>query len=89
MPAAPVTLAAAVPLPAEFDPLTAFIVAGLLAIVGILWRDHLRADAEDRSQRDIALAGWKEQTEANRIHAEAQSARVKAEAARKRRTDGA
>lgn len=47
-------------------------VAGVLAaaagIIGILWRDHVRADAEDRKQRDEAIAGWREQTAAtNRL----------------------
>ena len=38
--------------------------------VGVLWRDHLRADADDRVQRDLAITGWKEATAAiNRLSA--------------------
>jgi hypothetical protein len=53
------------------DPLT---VAGVVAIagtiIGILWRDHLRSDTEDRKQRDEAIAGWRASTAAlNRLSA--------------------
>jgi hypothetical protein len=30
------------------------VISALAIIVGVLWRDHLRADAEDRAQRDKA-----------------------------------
>ena len=43
------------------------LVASLL-VIGVLWRDHLRADADDRAQRDTAIAGWRAQVEAtNRL----------------------
>lgn len=28
------------------------VIAALLAVIGVLWKDHLRATAEDRRQRD-------------------------------------
>ena len=42
------------------------LLIGLSLAVGALWRDHMRADADDRAQRDVALAGWREQTAATR-----------------------
>lgn len=43
------------------------LVASLL-VIGVLWRDHLRADADDRAQRDTAIEGWRAQVEAtNRL----------------------
>jgi hypothetical protein len=27
-----------------------------LAVIGVLWRDHVRSDADDRSMRDRAMA---------------------------------
>lgn len=43
-------------------------VGALVTVVGVLWRDHVRADAEDRKQRDAAIEGWREQTAAtNRL----------------------
>ena len=36
--------------------------------VAALWRSHERADADVRAQRDVAIAGWKAQTDAtNRL----------------------
>ena len=70
-----------------FDPLTAFIVAGLLGVIGILWRDHLERDKETRADRDLARTGWKEQTDANARLANAWEARNRRDAAAKRRTD--
>lgn len=32
------------------------VAVGALIVVGVLWREHLRADDEDRKQRDDALA---------------------------------
>lgn len=56
-------------MPAElYGPLG--LLVGLGLAVAALWRDHLRADADDRVQRDIAIAGWREQTAAtNRLAA--------------------
>jgi len=28
------------------------VIAALLAVIGVLWKDHLRATADDRRQRD-------------------------------------
>lgn len=39
-------------------------ISGLSAVIGVLFRLHLQADAEDRAQRDQALDGWKTQTDA-------------------------
>ena len=43
----------------------------LLKVIKELWLEHLRADADDRSQRDIAVAGWQAQTEATKELADA------------------
>lgn len=63
------------------------LVAALLA-TAVLWKDHLRADADDRAQRDRAVAiaeglvdGLRELTAA--VHAANRDA-----AKRHRRTDG-
>jgi len=57
-----------VPVEALLGP-TALLVAALIA-VGVLWRDHTRADADDRAQRDVAITGWKDATAAvNRLSA--------------------
>lgn len=52
------------------EPLT--LVAALAIAVGALWRIHLKEDEKREAknekkdaQLDMALAGWKEQTEAN------------------------
>ena len=43
-------------------------LVGALVIVGALWQSHERADADVRTLRDIAIAGWKAQTDAtNRL----------------------
>lgn len=41
----------------------ALLVAALIA-VGVLWREHLRGDADDRRQRDAAMQGWSDHTKA-------------------------
>lgn len=46
------------------------VIGALAVVVGILWRDHQRADAEDRRQRDVAIEGWKAQTDATNVLAE-------------------
>lgn len=56
-------------MPPEFLGPSALLVAALVT-VGVLWRDHLRADKDDRDQRDAAISGWKESTTAtNRLAA--------------------
>ena len=62
-------------------------LAGAIAIVVALWREHLRADADDRLQRDQNYAGWRDQTDANARLAAAWEQRNRDEAARHRRTD--
>ena len=44
------------------------VLAAASAIITVLWRDHQRADAEDRKRLDAAIDGWREQTAAtNRL----------------------
>jgi hypothetical protein len=46
---------------------TAALVGAVIA-VGALWREHIRAVADVRAQRDLATAGWRAQTDAtNRL----------------------
>ena len=42
------------------------LTVGLAIAVAALWRDHIRADADDRAQRDTAITGWREATDAIR-----------------------
>lgn len=41
------------------------LVAALIAI-GVLWRDHQAADRARNTQLDVALSGWRDQTDATR-----------------------
>jgi hypothetical protein len=59
----------------------------LAIAVGVLWRDHVRADADDRSQRDTALSGWRDQTTATNRLADAIEADRRDRAERHRRDD--
>lgn len=65
------------------------LTVGAVAVALALWREHLRADADDRKQRDIALEGWKAQTDANAAAAAAaeKDAAARLEASRRGRTD--
>lgn len=63
------------------------LLVGALIVIAVLWREHLRADADDRSQRDTAIEGWKAQVDATNRLAEAIDKRAKADAERRRRTD--
>jgi hypothetical protein len=70
------------------------VITALLVVVGVLWRAHLLADADDRQQRDKALALLEAALAANHDHAVAQAdmakawdVRNKADAARRRRND--
>jgi hypothetical protein len=38
-----------------------------IAVVGVLWREHLRADVDDRAQRDAAMQGWADHTKATEL----------------------
>lgn len=71
--------------PELFGP--AGLLVALLVAVAALWRDHLRADAEDRKQRDNALAGWAAQTEATNRLATAIEQQSREQSERHRRAD--
>lgn len=80
-------------MPPELLGPTGLLIALLLAVAA-LWRDHLRADADDRAQRDQAIAGWQAQTAAtDRVAdatialSEAIRARAQDDAARHRQED--
>lgn len=50
-------------MPAELLGPTGLLV-GALIVIGALWREHQRADQDDRTQRDTALTGWQNATTA-------------------------
>ena len=62
-------------------------VVALAIAVGVLWRDHMRADADDRAARDQALLGWREQVAATNRLADAIEADRRDRAERHRRGD--
>ena len=64
------------------------LLIGLSVAVAALWRDHLRADADDRTQRDAALAGWRDQTAATTRLADAIEQSNRDATQRHRRDDG-
>lgn len=41
-------------------------VTALGKVIQALWKEHLRADEDDRTQRDVAIAGWQAQTDATK-----------------------
>lgn len=46
----------------------AIVATALSTVIGILWRLHLQADADDRSERAEAITGWRDATAAvNRL----------------------
>jgi hypothetical protein len=74
--------------------LALFIIAGLARVIQLLWRDHLAADQDDRTQRDHALELLAASLKANTDHAAASAdmakawdARNRADAERRRRSD--
>ena len=87
------------PSPEILGPLGLTIALGIA--VGLLWREHLKADAEDRKQRDLALdlldraiennrlaaAAAHESASANKAMATAWDARNRADAQRHRKAD--
>lgn len=73
------------PPPELLGPLGLTIALGVAVMA--LWRDHLRADADDRTQRDTAIAGWRAQTDATDRLAAAIEAKAEREATRKRQDD--
>lgn len=71
-------------MPADlYGPFGLLIALGLA--VAALWRDHVRADADDRLQRDLAVTGWREQTAATNRLADAIETRERDLANRTRR----
>lgn len=79
MPLTPEQIAAAGP--------WAVLVAVVLAGLAVLWREHLKADQDDRAQRDLAqdLLGRSLENNANAIAA--WNRRNEQEASRQRRND--
>lgn len=63
------------------------LTVGLAIAVAALWREHVRADRDDRAQRDVAIAGWRDQTNATNRLADAIEARARDDAQRKRQDD--
>jgi hypothetical protein len=64
----------------------ALTIAAVLAVAA-LWRDHLRADNDDRAMRDRALGGWEAQTSATNRLADALEQQARDHAERRRITD--
>lgn len=58
-------------------------LVGAVAIIVALWRSHVASDTDVRSQRDIAIAGWRDQTNAT----DRLAAVIETNAARKRQQD--
>jgi len=57
--------------PDVYGPFGAVVILFLVVVVLVraiqkLWEEHLRADQDDREQRDVALAGWRAQTDATK-----------------------
>ena len=65
----------------------AALAGTMVTVVGVLWRLHLQADADDRAQRDRALNALDQSLQNNRDAIAAWSKRDAADAARARRTD--
>lgn len=70
------------------------LLAAALIAVGVLWREHLKADADDRTQRDLATQNDADARELLRIslrnNADAIAAwnkRIEQDAERRRRAD--
>lgn len=75
-----------------FGPLGALVLAvlvivGLTKVVQKLWEDHLRADADDRKQRDDAQALLAVALDGTKRMAEAWEARNRRDVAARRKTD--
>jgi len=62
-------------------------LAGALVVVGILWREHLKADVDDRAQRDLAQELLRLSLLNNAAAIAAWNKRTDQEAARHRRAD--
>lgn len=67
--------------------LAILVLGGLVKVLLMLWHEHLKADEDDRAQRDRALAIVADLVPAVKAMAAAWEARNKADAARRRRGD--
>ena len=63
------------------------LATAFVAVVGVLWREHLKADADDRTQRDRALGLLDLSLQNNRDAISAWAKRDDTDAARVRRSD--
>ena len=73
-------------MPAELYGPAGLLVALVLATAA-LWRDHVRADADVRTQRDTAIVGWQAQTTATNRLADSIEERERGLAQRTRQGD--
>ena len=65
------------------------LLAAALIAVGVLWREHLKADADDRAQRDLAERLLEQSLVNNASAIAAWNRRIDQDAARQRRSDRA
>ena len=63
------------------------VIAALVTVVTVLWRDHQRADQEDRDQRDLAQDLLRASLQNNADAIAAWNRRIEQDAARSRRAD--
>jgi hypothetical protein len=71
--------------PEIFGPQGLLIAA--LSVIVVLWRDHLRADQDDRNQRDKALGIAESAVAGTSRMADAWEARNREDAQRRRQSD--
>jgi hypothetical protein len=64
------------------------LLVAAVAAVGVLWREHLKADADDRAQRDAFAALLDKSLDNNAASLVAWNRRNELEASRQRRGDG-
>jgi hypothetical protein len=63
------------------------LLAAALSAVAVLWREHLKADQDDRDQRDRAIALLEASLANNKAAIAAWDRRTSADAARHRKAD--
>lgn len=68
--------------------IVAVLAGTMTTVVGVLWREHLKADADDRRQRDEAFALLSVSLQNNRDAIAAWDKRDANDAARRRLGDG-
>lgn len=78
--------------PEVFGPTGALVLAvlgilGLVKVAQLLWSEHLKADADDRAQRDTALRLLETSLANNKAAIAAWDRRTASDAARHRRAD--